>query len=330
MKLKKALALFEITNACNMNCIHCYKENLGGKQLSLEEINRIIDKISAFGVRNLILTGGEPLLRNDLFDIIDHAKKRKIRDVVINTNGILLDNSKIVDEIIQRLDVIAGIPVSFDGARSETHDFIRGKGQFVKLMKIFESETRDLPLGMNVTLGKWNFEDFETFFEIYDNLHASDINFGIFIPLGRGEQLKDQVLTPAQCRSLIEMAKEKKRMGYEIELCSLPYANIDTKGLSGACCNIFTEFITVTAEGDMVPCILYDYKCGSILERELGEIFSNPLVHFFRYPKKLKKYMVGYCNTCPKFDLCKGGCKLLTFALKGTIYNSDPSCPLMH
>ena len=70
MKQEITTALFEITNACNLNCIHCYRENRGGKELSLKQIKIIIEKITASGVDSLILTGGEPLLRKDLFEIL--------------------------------------------------------------------------------------------------------------------------------------------------------------------------------------------------------------------------------------------------------------------
>lgn len=328
MKLKITAALFEVTNNCNLNCIHCYKENLGGEELPLKQIKIIIEKISAKGVNSILITGGEPFLRKDLFEIIDYAKECGIEDVVINTNGIPLDNPRIVSEIKKHLDIISAIPVSFDGARSETHDFIRGKGQFSKLMRILENNSLDdLPIGVNVTIGKWNFMDFKEFFTVYDELNACDINFGIFIPLGADTQLADQVLTPAQCRSLIEMSKKKREAGYEVELCSLPYSNIYTKDISGSCCNIFTEFLTITAQGNVVPCILYDFSCGSLLEMELDEILSNPVVKFFRNPKKMQGKMKGHCKICPKFNLCKGGCNLLTYALLGDIYESDPLCP---
>jgi len=328
LKLKNAGVLFEITNTCNLNCRHCYKPNFGGKDLTLEQIRTILMKLAGFGVHYMLLTGGEPLLRKDLFQIIDSAIHYDFEEIIINTNGLLLNDSKVVDEIRDRINVISCLPLSFDGARSETHDWIRGKGQFDKLMSILETNAvQNLPIDVNVTIGQWNFEDLEHFFVLYERLNANAINFGIFIPLGKGSNMKDQVLTIKQCETLIQFAKMKKNQGYEVELCSLPYANIYDPDLSGNCCHIFTEFITVTARGNIIPCILYDYDLGSPLKMELKEIFSNPLVNIFRKPKKLQKKMNGYCNTCSQFEICKGGCKVLTNALTGCIFNSDPLCP---
>ena len=331
MKLKEAVALFEITNACNMDCRHCYRQDLGGFQLSLEEIKVIIEKISKGGVTSLILTGGEPLLRKDIFEIIDYAVDCGMEDVVINTNGIKLNDPKIIAAIERRLDVISALPVSFDGAKPETHDFIRGNGQFLQLMKILENKVlAEFPIGINVTLGSWNFKDFGRFFELYDELKALDINFGLFVPFGAGKQLADQVLSPAQCRELIEMSKEKYEAGYDVELCSVPASRLLIKEISGLCCNVFRDVITITAKGNVIPCILYDFNCGSLLEMDLKKIMSNKLVKLFRNHKKLQKKMTGYCNSCRKFHLCRGGCKLVTYALKGTIFDSDPLCPFQN
>ncbi|HUX99449.1 MAG TPA: radical SAM protein [Candidatus Deferrimicrobium sp.] len=331
MKLKDATALFEITNACNMQCRHCYKRDAGEQDLTLEQIKTIIGKITEFGIRHVVLTGGEPFLRKDLFKIIEYAGQNHIEDIVINTNGTLLNNSEVITGVNEHKDLITGLPVSFDGARSETHDFIRGAGQFTKLIKILENDLlANWPLGVNVTIGKWNFDDLHKFFELYDKLDAEDINFGIFIPSGKGDKLKDQVLLPEQCDSLITIAKQKKEAGYEVELCSVPYSNLFAKDLSGACCHIFTDFISITAQGNVIPCMLYDFDCGSILEMEMDDIFANPLVELFREPKKLQKKMNRYCNQCHKFSQCNGGCNLLTYALTGTIFESDPLCPLQH
>jgi radical SAM protein with 4Fe4S-binding SPASM domain len=331
MKLKDATALFEITNMCNMQCRHCYKRDFGEKDLTFEQIKTIILKISEFGIRHLVFTGGEPFLRKDLFKIIDFAAQNNIEDIVLNTNGSLLNKSGVITEVNGHLDLITCLPVSFDGARSETHDFIRGNGQFTKLIKTLENELLiNWPLGLNVTIGRWNFDDLYKFFELYDKLEAEDINFGIFIPSGKGDQLKDQVLLPEQCESLINIAKQKKAEGYEVELCSMPYSNLYAKNLSGACCNIFTDFITITAQGHVIPCMLYDFDCGSILEMDLDDIFANQLVELFRDPNMLQKKMTGYCKGCRDFSLCNGGCNLLTYALTGTIFASDPLCPLQN
>ncbi len=328
MSFKIPGALFEVTNQCNLRCKHCYKKYLGTDDLTPQQTTLILDKISDFGIKHLLITGGEPFLRKDLFKIIDYALESGIEDVAINTNGTLLNNPDIVHGIIERLDFISGIPVSFDGASPATHDFIRGAGQFDRLMKILKhSSINDLPLEVNVTLGQWNFAEFEAFFDIYDELYAQNINFGIFIPMGLGSSMKNEVLSRQQCKNIIVWAKDKIDLGYQVELCSLPYSNLFVEDISGSCCNIFTDFITITGKGDVIPCILYDFSCGSLLEVSLDDILSTKLAKEFRTPQLMQRKMKGHCEGCPTFELCKGGCHLLTYTLSNTIYDSDLCCP---
>lgn len=329
MKLKNSAALFEINTACNMSCKHCYRDHLERDQLSLLQIKTILRKVSQAGIKYLILTGGEPFLRKDLFEILDFAVACKFIDVVINTNGILLNNPGIIANIKTRLDIISVLAVSFDGANSKTHDFIRGNGAFHTLLQTLgDVSLKQLPISINVTIGKWNFHDLEDFFRLYDELNAHDINFGIFIPMGKGHAMIEHVLTPQQCQVLIEFSQKKQAEGYNVELCSMPYANLFVKDLSGDCCGIFTRFISISARGDVLPCLLYDYTCGSLLEQSLEEILSHPVARLFRNPKQLQKSMGGRCRNCAHFKICNGGCHLLSHVLKGSAFESDPLCPI--
>ena len=328
MNSENRFALVEITNSCNLKCRHCYNERFSQPDLSLNQIKLILNKLSSFGFEELILTGGEPLIRKDLFEIIDYSTERGIKDIIIYTNGISLSNSQIVECIQNRLDVIRGLIVSFDGAREDTHDFIRGTGKFNHLLRTLQGEKlAEIPIGMNVTIGNWNFNDFDQFFRIYDQINASGINFGIFLPLGAGKILKDQLLSPEKCLFLIQKSKLKQEEGYNIELCSLPWSKRIDDNLSGSCCNIFTDFLTISAKGDVIPCLLYEYSIGSILTMELEEIFEHQLAKILCSPTyEMQKITTGACNSCPTFEQCRGGCKMLAHAVNDHIFSSDKSC----
>ncbi|MFX0136184.1 MAG: radical SAM/SPASM domain-containing protein [Candidatus Hodarchaeota archaeon] len=334
MYLKDGTLLFEITNLCNLKCKHCYIFNEEGficKDLSFDEVKVILRKVTEHGINNLVLSGGEPFLRTDLFKILDYAKNCSIESIVINSNGILLNNSKNLNRIKKRLNFITAIVISLDGATDHTHDYIRGSGQFINLIKILRKiSSYELPLGINVTIGKWNLQEFNDFFMIYDKFNAFYMNFGLFIPMGNGLEIKDQLLSSTECVNLIRLAKEKKDSGYNVDLCSFPYSNLVSKDISGYCCNIFTDFITITARGDVIPCIMYDFNCGSLLgsDNSLDEILNHPLAQIFRDPSKLKEKMKGKCRDCSEFIICKGGCNLLTLSLKNDMFESDPLCPL--
>ncbi|MFX1325182.1 MAG: SPASM domain-containing protein, partial [Promethearchaeota archaeon] len=145
--------------------------------------------------------------------------------------------------------------------------------------------------------------------------------------LGLGKKLIDQVLSPEECKIMLEKVNEKKQEGNFVDLCFTPYAKIISEDLCG-CCNLLSEFLTVTAQGEVVPCLyLTDFNLGSFLTNDLEQIYSNPKANYFLEPENYKKYIKGYCNQCPDYSICGGGCKVVSYALKGSIFETDPLCP---
>ncbi|MFW9782024.1 MAG: radical SAM protein [Candidatus Heimdallarchaeota archaeon] len=325
---KKSVLLFELTTYCNLNCTHCFGNKTTNNILQFSQIKLLLEKLSSYGIKDLILTGGEPFLRGDIFDIIHQAKKSGMENIGITTNGLLLDNKKIVLNIKKYLDVIAGLYIGINGATSKTHDYIRGIGQFDKLMKIlWKRSLRKIPLGIDVCVGKWNLHELDDFFQITGTFNGSLFNFVPFIPLGIGKKLIDQVLSPKECNIMLEKVNEKKKEGIYVDLCFTPYAKIISENLCG-CCNLLSEFLTITAQGEVVPCLyLNDYNLGSFLTNDLEQIYSNPKANYFLEPEKYKNQMNGYCNECPDYNICGGGCKVVSYALKGSIFETDPLCP---
>ena len=323
-----SVLLFEITTKCNLNCTHCFGNKSTNDLLTLSQIKQILTKANSYGVADLILTGGEPFLREDIFEIIRSAKKSGIKNIAITTNGLMLENENVVRDIKKNLDTIAQLYIGFNGATSATHDFIRGEGQFDKLIQILQNRSlRKAPIGIDVCIGKWNVHELYDFFEMAEMFNGRFFNFVPFVPIGAGKNLIDQVLSPQECMTMLEMVKEKKKEGYFVDLCFTPYAKVIDEELTG-CCNILSEFLTITAQGDVVPCLyMKDYNLGSFLTNNLEQIYSNPKAKYFLQPQNYQNKMEGYCNRCPSFHICEGGCRVVTYALKGTIFDTDPLCP---
>lgn len=328
MLSENSVFLFEITTKCNLNCSHCFGNKSPYDIVSLSEVKMIIEKITSFGIRDLILTGGEPFLREDIFTIIHYAKKSGIENIAITTNGLLLENKNVVRKIKKRLDVITALYIGINGATSKTHNFIRGEGQFDNLMRILISKSLiNIPLGLDICIGKWNFHELDKFFDVARTFNGIYFNFVPFIPLGVGKSLISQVLSAEECKIMLELINKKKHEGYFVDLCFTPYAKLISKDLTG-CCNLLSEFITITAKGDVVPCLyLKDYNLGSILTNDLEQLYSNSKANYFLEPYKYQKNMNGYCSQCPSFNICGGGCKVVSYALKSTIFETDPLCP---
>jgi MoaA/NifB/PqqE/SkfB family radical SAM enzyme len=106
---ENSVLLFEITTICNLNCSHCFGNKSQEKILTFSQAKQVFDKIASYNVRDLILTGGDPFLREDIFNILQYAKKSGIENVAITTNGFLLDNKDVVRKIKKNLEVITQI-----------------------------------------------------------------------------------------------------------------------------------------------------------------------------------------------------------------------------
>ena len=323
-----SVLLFEITTKCNLNCAHCFGNKNTDKILSLHQIEQIFIKANSYGIRDLILTGGEPFLREDIFEVIHFAKKSGIKNIAITTNGLMLENESIVRNIKKNLNTIAQLYVGFNGATSTTHDFIRGEGQFDKLIRILQNKSlRKIPIGIDVCIGKWNVHELYDFFKMAEIFNGRFFNFVPFVPIGTGKILFDQVLSPEECKAMLEMVKEKRKEGYIVDLCFTPYAKVIDEELTG-CCNLLSEFLTITAQGEVIPCLyMKDYNLGSFLTNDLEQIYSDPKSDFFLQPQNYKSKIKGSCSQCLNFNICEGGCKIVTYALRGTIFDTDPLCP---
>jgi radical SAM protein with 4Fe4S-binding SPASM domain len=320
--------LFEITTTCNLNCTHCFANKSSENILNLSQIKVILGKLPSYNVKDLILYGGEPFLRNDIFEIIDHAKKSGIENIGITTNGLMLEHKSILRQIKNQLDIIAQLVIGVNGATAETHNYIRGKGQFEKLMGILKHRTvRKLPLGIDACIGKWNFHEIDKFFEMTEEFEGRFYNFVPFVPLGVGKSLINQMLSPQECGRMLELLHEKQLEGEYLDTCIMPYAKVISKELTG-CCNLLTEFITISATGNLVPCVyLTDYDLGSFLTHDLDELYSHQKALYFLDSKAFKTELEGHCRDCPHFNICGGGCKMVSQAVNGTIFGSDPLCP---
>ncbi|MFX0076667.1 MAG: radical SAM protein [Candidatus Hermodarchaeota archaeon] len=328
MSPNNRVALIEITTNCNLKCTHCFANKSSDKVLNLSQIKDILEKLPSYNVKDLILYGGEPFLRKDIFEIIKYAKNCGIENIGITTNGLMLEEKSIIREIRKYLDIIVQLVIGVNGASSDTHDFIRGKGQFEHLMRILRSRSvRKLPLGIDACIGKWNFHEIDEFFNIALSFNGNFFNFVPFVPLGEGKNLMNQVLDPLECQQMLEILHEKQIEGEFVDTCIMPYAKVISNDLTG-CCNLLTEFITINASGDLIPCIyLMDYNLGSVLNHDLDALYSNPKANYFIDLNKFKSELNGPCKECPHFELCGGGCKMVSQAIKGSIFESDPLCP---
>lgn len=171
-KANTKTVIWDITKTCNLKCIHCYNSeryNASDKDLDTSEFKEYIDTFSKWGVKHLHFLGGEPLIRNDLIELIKHAKSKDI-NVTLNTNGTLVTDKRSKELIEAGIDQIA---FSLDGATPKTNDYIRGNGTYEKvisgiktLKQVAKSKHSDLQIGIAFTMTSINLNELSKVIEV--------------------------------------------------------------------------------------------------------------------------------------------------------------------
>ncbi|QIB28009.1 radical SAM/SPASM domain-containing protein [Caloranaerobacter azorensis] len=310
----------QILDICNLKCKHCYNDSHEGNTalVSFSEAKYIIDQLDKMGVFMIGLTGGEPLLHPELFEIIKYANDKRIL-VNMNTNGTLLTS-----EVALKLKKsgLNSLKISIDGSR-KNHNFIR------RSYRAFDDAVNAVRIAKDIGLKpeiyfvviKRNLNDIEYMIELAERLDV-DINIRRFIPIGRGEQEIDNILDYKDVEYLLKKIEECNYNRVTIDRCYL------FDGRRGNCLICNKTVMTITKNGDVFTCpyIQYDeFKIGNIYEQEFDEICKKVSNHpFVNYNKS---DFDGPCKNCESFDICYGGCRGISYVLNDKkIYSLDPQC----
>ncbi|MBA4389641.1 MAG: radical SAM/SPASM domain-containing protein [Syntrophus sp. (in: bacteria)] len=322
------MVAWELTRNCNLSCIHCRASAASGPhedELTTDECKGIIDEILAFSSPTVILTGGEPLLREDIFDIIEYGNAKGLR-LVIAVNGTLLDHARALK---LKEGGIKRVSMSIDGKDSVTHDAFRGvEGSFDAVMngaKIL-SET-GLPFQINTTVTRLNADDLESVYELSKSIGAVAWHIFLLVPVGRGEGLKGEELSAKMYENVLEWlyTMEKKN---EIEMkvtCAPHYYRIvkekgDTPKSAG--CLAGKSFMFISHKGIVQPCGYLEVPAGDVRVSGVQKVWEESPV--FRNLRDLGSYK-GKCGGCKFLSIC-GGCRARAYELTGDILEEEPLC----
>lgn len=325
---------WHITNLCNLRCKHCYQEDFSKKDdLDSGGLKKISDNI--LGTLNqwnqtatIHLTGGEPLLKQELFSLLkDLDESPAVEELGIITNGLLFN-----EDVIQRLSKFSKlkkIKVSLDGPDEETNDSIRQEDTFNKVIKNISliKKKSSFEIILMFTVMRRNFRSLSAFFELSQELDADGFIIERFIPWGRGRERMDEVLNKEEWKELIETLSNLFLIDERNAL--LPYQafqvnfNGEEPELLGAPCVIGRDGLCIMPGGIVFPCRRFPVSIGNLLIQSLNEIWEkSSLLHQLRKKENLK----GQCGKCEEED-CRG-CRSLAFALTGDYLEGDPHCPL--
>jgi radical SAM protein len=341
------IAIWEVTQACDLACVHCRasaQPDRHPQELSTDEGKRLIDEIAELRVPVFVLTGGDPIKRPDLFELIGHARSVGVRVSLTPSATPLLTK-----EIVGRLKEagLARLAVSMDGASAETHDAFRGlSGSFARTLDAVRwANEVGLPVQINTTFSRRNIGEIDAIVSLMESLKITLWSVFFLVPTGRGklndllsaEEFEgvfakvyglsktatfDIKTTEAQHYRrflLLQRVRERKVHGSASE--SREKVS-DAIGRAPRGLNDGKGFAFISHTGEVFPSGFLPQSAGNIRRQSLKGIYrESPLFLNLRDPSKLE----GKCGACEFKEIC-GGSRARAFALTGNPHGEEPCC----
>jgi radical SAM protein with 4Fe4S-binding SPASM domain len=349
---RKPIVIWNVTNTCNLHCVHCYSESKDKKyagELTTDEGKKLIDDLADFGIPVLLFSGGEPLLRKDILELGSYAIGKGIR-VVISTNGTLI-TSDVAASLKETGFSYVG--VSLDGMRS-TNDKFRGKrGAFEEaLAGIRNLKKEGVKVGLRFTLNKHNFRDLPQILELLEKESIPRACFYHLVYAGRGSKLVEEDLTHDETRKAVDLIFDKavefceKGLGIELltvdnhtdgvyllkrVLSDSPERAREVYELllwnGGNASGIAVS--DVDYQGNVHPDQFWTHHTlGNVRERKFGDIWTDTSDPLLRGLKNRKHLLKGKCGRCAFLDICNGNFRVRAEAVFGDVWAEDPACYL--
>jgi radical SAM protein len=338
---------WELTRACAFACRHCRAEaqpKRNPNELTTDEAFRLIDQIKDFGDPILVVTGGDPMMRRDLFDILGYASGKGLRTSLTPTTTRLVTGERlrqVKDAGVRR------VAVSIDGPSAEAHDAFRGfKGSFDMAVKIARAVGEaGLSLQVNTTVSRYNVDRLDEFIELVSSLKAVQWSLFFLVPTGRalsGDMISPEehervfnwlyglsgkapfdiksTAAPAYRRVVIQKAMEKGASSGTLAGAGYHYEDGLNRPVQGV--NDGKGFCFISHVGDVCPSGFLPLPAGNVRERSVVDIYRNSrLFRELRDPALL----TGKCSGCRFREVC-GGSRARSYAVTGDYLASDPSC----
>ena len=341
------MVAWELTRNCNLACVHCRASASMGpfsNELSTQECFKLLDQIAAFSQPVIILTGGEPLLRPDIFEIASYGNGQGLR-MVMAVNGTLVDKAmaqKILDSGIKR------ISISLDGSTAKTHDEFRQVGGAFQsaICGIKAAKVVGLDFQINTTITKRNLSELPELLKMAQDLEAKAHHIFLLVPTGRGEQLKDEEISAQEYEKTLNwFYAQSKQTTLELKATCAPHyyrilaqqksktqaenfqpaaaqkgghpLHTVTRGCLGG-----INFSFVSHTGQVQPCGYLELDCGNVREQDFKTIWQDSDI--FNQLRDYSNYK-GKCNICKYKEIC-GGCRARAYAATGDYLEEEPYC----
>ena len=329
------LVALELTGSCNLRCKHCRASAARERdpdELTTEEVKKVIADIASFSKPIMILTGGEPLLREDIYELARFTAKQGLRPV-LGTNGTLID-----DRVAEKLKEagIKRVSISIDCAYAGEHDAFRGvEGAYEKALKGIEAcKKAGLEFQVNTTVTRRNLPEIKEIHSITKKLGAVAHHLFLLVPTGRGKALEAEEIPPEDYEKVLNWMYEAKDKGiYMRATCAPHYVRVAYQrgdrperrhGMDATMggCMAGRTFAFVSRKGEVNPCGYLPLKAGNVREQSFREIWENSeLFNNLRSREDLR----GKCGECEYRFAC-GGCRARAYARYGDYMEEEPYC----
>ncbi|MEW6418305.1 MAG: radical SAM protein [Nitrospirota bacterium] len=335
---------WEITRKCNLKCIHCRSssemEVKGHPDFSTEEAFRIIDDIISYAKPVIVLSGGEPLIRRDVFEIAKYGTDKGLR-MCLATNGTL-----VTDDVCDKIKAsgIKIVSLSLDGATEYVHDDFRSqKGAFagtINAARLFKKHGIEFIINSSFT--KRNQEEIPKVYKLAKEIGATAWYMFMIVPTGRGEEIMNELISKEDYEEILDwhyrMEKDEKDMLVR-PTCAPHYYRVvlqkskeektkferrtlkfSTGGAKGCIAGQLIALIDV--DGNVLPCSYFPKPAGNIKEESFKEIWEGS--DLFKELRDFKKYK-GKCGSCEYLSVC-GGCRARAYSVYGDYLEEEPFC----
>jgi 12,18-didecarboxysiroheme deacetylase len=351
-KDKKPVVVWNMTQRCNLKCVHCYarSEDLSyDNELTHEQSIAMIDDLAGFGVPVLLFSGGEPLTHPRLVEYAQYAVKKGMR-AVISTNGTLItkEKAKTLKEI-----GLSYVGISLDGLE-ETHDLFRGvKGSFKKAIAAIENcKEAGIKVGLRFTINKRNVKDIPGIFDLLEEKNIPRACFYHLVYSGRGSEIAKEDLSHEETRKVLDLIMDRTRDLHDrllpkeiltvdnhadgpyvyqrllnenperaaevLELLEMNEGNNSGRGIG-----------CISWDGEVHPDQFWREKSlGNIKDKPFSEIWTNADNDFLMKLKDKKHYVKGRCAGCRWLDICAGNFRARAESVANDPWDSDPACYL--
>lgn len=348
---RRPVVVWNITRRCNLHCIHCYAgagESDPG-ELSPDEARKVIADLAAYGVPVVLFSGGEPLLREDLLELISYAASLGIRPV-LSTNGTLITR-----EMARRLKEagVVYVGVSLDGVEA-VNDRFRGKaGAFREALSgLHHCREVGVRTGVRFTLTKFNAGELPALFRLIEEEGIDRICFYHLVYAGRGSRLVSWDLSPEETRRAVDLIFDST-----LDLLRRGHSK-DVLTVDNHCDGVYLYFRVLAEEPERAPEVYRllelsggnssgigigaidelgevhpdqfwrHYSLGNVRERPFSTIWEDSGSSLLAALRNREAYLKGRCRQCRYLRLCRGNFRVRAEAIYGDIWAPDPACYL--